>query len=133
MKDTLANSDINLFITDSAIRQIQLIEKNDYTLEGHSFRIKISGKGCDGFTYTTGFSQKQTDDLVIKRDVPLISYQLIILMDPFTAYYSQEVTVDYLLNPETNEEGFIITNAQQLEHRGKFFKDTSKLPPWASK
>ena len=131
MEKTLNASDIKLFVTDSAVRQIQLMQENDYTLSGHSFRIKIGGKGCGGFTYDTGFSELHPDDLVIKQNFPLINFELVILIDPFTAYYTQSSTLDYLLDPESNEEGFTLTNSADGAHKGKFFKDTTKLPPWA--
>ena len=51
MEKTITAQDIKIFVTDSAVRQIQLMQENDYTLEGHSFRIKIGGKGCEGFTH----------------------------------------------------------------------------------
>ncbi len=133
MEKTLLPSDIKLFVTDSAVRQIQLMQDNDYTLEGLHFRIKIGGKGCEGFTYDTGFSELHPDDLVIIQDYPLINFTLKVLIDPFTAYYTQEATLDYLLDISNNEEGFILTNAADGEHRGKFFKDETKLPPWARK
>jgi iron-sulfur cluster insertion protein len=133
MEEKITVKDINLFVTDSAVRQIQLMQANDYTLQGLQFRIKIGGKGCGGFTYDTGFSEKHPDDLVIERPFPFINFQLIILMDPFTAYYTQQATLDYLLDPQNNEEGFVLTNSQEENHRGKFFKDESKLPPWARK
>lgn len=123
--------EINLFITDSAIRQIQLMQENDYTLEGLLFRIKIGGKGCGGFTYETGFSEKHADDIVIEKNYPAINFQLKLLMDPFTAFYTSSATLDYLLDTGNNDEGFVITNADEGNHKGKFFKDTSKLPPWA--
>mgnify|MGYP006188456793 CR=1 FL=1 len=129
----LKASDIKIFVTDSAVRQIQLMQENDYTLEGLSFRIKIGGKGCGGFTYDTGFSELHPDDLVIKQSYSLINYDLTILMDPFTAFYTQELTLDYLLDTSNNEEGFIVNNAADGQHRGKFFKDDSRLPPWAKK
>lgn len=125
--------DIKLFITDSAIRQIQVMQENDYTLENLSFRIKIGGKGCGGFTYDTGFSERHSDDLILKKHYPVISYDLEVLMDPFTAYYTQELTLDYLLEVGSNEEGFVVNNAADGTHVGKFFKDESKLPPWARK
>ena len=131
MEKKLTASDIKLFLTDSAVRQIQLMLENDYTLEGHSFRIKIGGKGCEGFTYDTGFSELHADDLVIKQSFPLINFELTVLIDPFTAFYTQEVTLDYLLDTSNNDEGFIVNNAADGQHRGKFFKDESLLPPWA--
>ncbi len=129
----ITSDQINPFITDSAILQIKLISDNDYTLEGQYFRIKIGGKGCGGFTYDTGFSIPHPDDLVIKKFYPALNYELILLIDPFTAYYTQQFTLDYLLDPQSNEEGFVLVNAADGDHKGKFFKDTSKLPPWANK
>jgi Fe-S cluster assembly iron-binding protein IscA len=131
METTLRASDIQLLVSDSAVRQIQLMMENDYTLEGLLFRIKIGGKGCGGFTYDTGFSERHPDDLVIEQDYPLINFKLQVLMDPFTAFYTQRSTLDYLLDSQSNEEGFVLTNAADGEHKGKFFKDESKLPPWA--
>jgi Fe-S cluster assembly iron-binding protein IscA len=125
--------DIKIFVTDSAVRQIQVIQENDYTLKGLSFRIKIGGKGCEGFTYETGFSEKHPDDLEILTHYPLINFELKILMDPFTAFYTPELTLDYLLETNQNDEGFIVQNAADGQHRGKFFKDESRLPPWAKK
>ena len=133
MEKTISASDIKLFVTDSAVRQIQLMQDNDYTLEGLSFRIKIGGKGCEGFTYDTGFSEKHEDDLVIIQNYPLINFELTVLIDPFTAFYTQEATLDYLLDTTNNEEGFVVNNAADGQHRGKFFKDESRLPPWAKK
>jgi Fe-S cluster assembly iron-binding protein IscA len=133
MEKKLTASDIKLFVSDSAVRQIQLMQENDYTLEGLQFRIKIGGKGCGGFTYDTGFSERHADDLIIELNYPLIHFNLQILIDPFTAFYTQEATLDYLLDSQSNEEGFVLTNAADGEHKGKFFKDESKLPPWAKK
>lgn len=133
MEKTISASDIKLFVTDSAVRQIQVMQENDYTLEGMSFRIKIGGKGCEGFTYDTGFSELHADDLVVTLDFPIIKFKLTVLMDPFTAFYTQELTLDYLLDTTNNEEGFIVNNAADGQHRGKFFKDEGKLPPWAKK
>lgn len=133
MEKTLKASDIKLFVTDSAVRQIQVMQENDYTLEGLDFRIKIGGKGCEGFTYDTGFSERHPDDLVVIQKYPLIQFELTIVIDPFTAFYTQELELDYLLDTSNNEEGFIVKNAADGQHRGKFFKDENRLPPWAKK
>src|SRR6478735_2112092 len=118
MEKNLTVSDIELFVSDSAVRQIQLMQENDYTLEGMQFRIKIGGKGCGGFTYDTGFSERHEDDLVITKSYPLINFELNILIDPFTAFYTQKATLDYLLDSQSNEEGFVLTNAADGEHKG---------------
>jgi Fe-S cluster assembly iron-binding protein IscA len=131
MEKKITAQDIKLFVTDSAVRQIQLMEMNDYTLEGLTFRVKIGGKGCGGFTYDTGFSDADAEDLVMETHYPFINYTLKILIDPFTAFYTQEFSLDYLLDPTSNEEGFVITSSADGDHKGKFFKDKSKLPPWA--
>ena len=133
MENNLTAADISLLVTDSAVRQIQLMQEHDYTLEGLKFRIKIGGKGCGGFTYDTGFSESHADDLVIEKDYPIINFKLTVLIDPFTAFYTQNSTLDYLLDSQSNEEGFVVSNAADGEHKGKFFKDESKLPPWANK
>lgn len=124
---------MNVFVTDSAVKQIQLMMENDYTLEGLFFRVKIGGKGCEGFTYETGFSQINQNDLMIVKNYPIINFELNLLIDPFSAFYTQEFTLDYLLDTTNNEEGFIIKNAADGQHRGKFFKDEGRLPPWAKK
>lgn len=133
MENSITASDMNVFITDSAVRQIQLMMENDYTLQGLFFRVKIGGKGCEGFTYETGFSETHENDLMIVKNYPLINFELTLLIDPFSAFYTQEFTIDYLLDTTNNEEGFIIKNAADGQHRGKFFKDEGKLPPWAKK
>lgn len=115
--------DFNIEISQAALKQINLIRDNDYTLEGMEFRVKIGGKGCDGFTYDTGFSQPHTDD------VELLYQGTKVLLDPFTAYYCKEGSLDFLLNPKTNEDGFVFVNFKEEDYHGKFFKDESMAPP----
>lgn len=128
MKKNLIPENINIIITPSAAKQIKLISENDYTLEGQYLRIKISGKECDGFTYQIGFTHKEKDDHIIERNVD--SYQYHLLMDRFTAFYTQESTLDFI--QDEKKEGFVIINHQQKNHRGKFYKNESLLPPWES-
>jgi len=113
-------------LTDSAFMQIKLIQDNDFTLENHTFRLKIGGKGCDGFTYDTGFSQKVEDDVeleFINKNQPLK-----ILLDKFTAFYCKEGILDYYFIPHENEDGFFFTNKNEDKHHGKFFKDGVNIP-----
>lgn len=133
MDKQLTASDLNVFVTDSAIRQIQLMQENDYTLAGLSFRVKIGGKGCGGFTYEAGFTAPHEEDIVVVKHYKEIAFDLKLLIDPFTAFYTQSFTLDYLLDPASNEEGFIVQNAAEGSHKGKFFKDETRLPPWAKK
>jgi Fe-S cluster assembly iron-binding protein IscA len=120
----LTPQDIQLEITEAALQQIQLIKLHDYTLEGLDFRIKIGGKGCGGFTYSTGFSAPLADDL------KLIVQGTTILMDPFTAFYTKTGRLDYSFNAAADDEGFIVDNFAGDRYKGKFFKDQSMVPNW---
>jgi iron-sulfur cluster assembly accessory protein len=117
--------ELKLQVSDAAIQQIKLMLEHDYTLKGKIFRIKIGGKGCGGFTYQTGFSEADKDDLTV------VASEVIIHVDSFTAHYINGSTLDYQFDPKNHEDGFVITNPREKEFAGKFFKDTSKLPPWA--
>ena len=55
----------DIHLTERAISQIKLILENDYTLKGQSLRIHISGKECDGFTYSVGFQNPIENDLFV--------------------------------------------------------------------
>ena len=115
--------DFNLQLSRAAYNQIRLIKENDHTLSGLEFRLKIGGKGCDGFTYETGFSEPFADDIVLEFE------GLKVLLDPFTAHYCREGSLDFLLNPKTNEDGFVFVNFNEEQYHGKFFKDPSMAPP----
>lgn len=113
-----------LTLTEEAKAQLKLMLLNDYTLEGKKFRIQISGKGCDGFTYSAGFTPPHQDDFKILVD------DMEILVDLFSAFYLQETLVDYVFDFENGTEGFVISNQNQELYHGKFWKaDESKIPP----
>lgn len=118
---------IKIDLSAAAFEQILLIAENDYTLEGLTFRLKIDGKGCDGFTYATGFSEKDAEDkeLIYNHN----DREIIILIDPFTAFYCEQGNLDYLLIAKEGEEGFTFTNSNEHNYHGKFFKDGHLTPP----
>ncbi len=124
------NDDIKIDLTDSAFSQIKLIQSNDFTLEDHTFRLKIGGKGCDGFTYETGFSKPVSDDLLLSFTNK--DQKLDILLDAFSAFYCKEGILDYYFIPHENEDGFFFTNRNEHKHHGKFFKDGENVPPLPS-
>ena len=95
-------SEVQIQITKAAIDEIALISKNDFTVEGLTFRLKIDGKGCNGFDYATGFTEKQEDDLTYTYTLGEDSIS--ILLDKFTAFYSKEGTLDYLKDYQNNTE-----------------------------
>ncbi len=118
-----------IIFTEKAATELVLILENDFTLQGKYFRLLISGKGCDGFTYSCGFTDLHEDDFLIKIGAP-DNYDLHVLIDPFAAFYMQNISVDFVLDPYLNEEGFVITNLDQKNFQGKFFnKDGASLPP----
>jgi len=118
-----------IILTEMAALQIKLLLENQYQSPTQYFRIKIQGKGCDGFTYAAGLTPQDPDDF----EVTPSQKDLTILMDPFTAFYSKELSLDYFQDFESDLEGFLVTNLNQKEYQGKFWtKDPSKIPPLRS-
>ncbi len=128
MKDNQNQIEVSL----AALMQIKLILANDFTLKGKCFRLTIGGKGCDGFTYQTGFTDANEKDHVLIYTLPNDKELIEIHLDPFTFHYFKQGKIDYLLNTETNEEGFVVENYDQNKYHGKFFKDKSTLPDFDS-
>lgn len=125
-----SNTEYQINLTQAAFKQILLISENDYTLSNKLFRLKIGGKGCDGFTYETGFSDKLNDDICLEYH--LDHDCVTIILDTFTAYYCKEGQLDFLLNPKNNEDGFIFLNDNEHKYAGKFFRDESLVPDKSS-
>ncbi|MCO4792330.1 MAG: hypothetical protein KC493_01365 [Bacteriovoracaceae bacterium] len=116
-------------LTEKAKEELKLILENDHTLEGKWLRILVSGKGCDGFDYSVGFTEFQKDDFqtLINLKTEKETY---ILMDPFTAYYLQNSNIDYVQDFQNDLEGFVVKNLNQDEFTGKFWKTgPEKTPP----
>ena len=124
-----------IYITPKAHEQLRLIIENDFTLNGKYLRLLISGKGCEGFNYSVGFTDWNTDDMLIKAngsDNTPTDIQFV--MDPFTAFYLQKCSVDYVEDFANNNEGFIVANENQKTFSGKFWKkDEQKVPPTLSR
>lgn len=112
--------------TQMAISQLKLILENDYTLEDQFLRLMVATKGCDGFSYNVGFTERMQDDFL----VPVMNApELQVLVDPFAAYYTREMTVDYVQDFEENIEGFLVVNHHQTEFHGKFWRGKKELTP----
>ena len=117
----------NLKITQKAIDQIRLILKNDFTLTGKFLRIQITGKECDGFTYSVGFHNIHKDDC--KIPCPQLGENQFLIMDPFSSFYLQDYTLDFIQDYENDLEGFEVINHDQKEFQGKFWKkEPHKVP-----
>lgn len=117
----------HLEISKEALIQIYSIKNNDYTLAECEFRIRIDGKGCAGFTYDMGFSPMLSDDHCL--EIPTKTRDpLRVIMDPFTAHYVQTAHLDFKMNEDENDIGFVLTNFNEKTYEGKFFEDESLLP-----
>ncbi len=117
-----------VYFTERALDQLKLILENDFTLSGKYFRILVSGKGCDGFTYSAGFTDLKEDDFQVS--IENASEDIVILLDPFAAFYLQESSVDFIQDLVNDIEGFVITNHLQKKYAGKFWrKAPEKTPP----
>jgi len=120
-------STMALEMANEALQQIVLIQENDYTLEGMVFRVKVSGKGCHGFDYSCGFTEPLENDLVY--EFQFNDQQVAVHLDPFADFYLKNAKVDFSFNPKAAEDGFLVTNFDQKEFEGKFFKnDEAKVP-----
>ena len=116
-----------VLFTERAWSQLQLILDNDPTIDGSVFRIAIAGKECDGFTYEAGFTASRQDDFL--ASTPNIKRDIKIALDPFSAYYCSEVSVDFIQDFEQDAEGFVIVNPHQDKYFKKFWRQSPGLTP----
>ena len=49
---------------DGALKQAMLMQESDFTLKGHVLRVQITGKECDGFRYSIGFTRHDEEDFI---------------------------------------------------------------------
>lgn len=117
-----------IMFTERALAQLKLIIENDFTLAGKYFRIVVSGKGCEGFTYAAGFTDLNEDDFQVR--IANTQEEIYVVIDSFAAFYLQEASVDFVQDFEQDAEGFVIVNHSQSEFRGKFWRAApEKTPP----
>jgi len=117
-----------LRLTERARLQLQLILDNDFTLINKKLRILISGKECDGFTYSLGFTEEVQGDFVVPFENTLTDVEVYI--DPFSAHYIPAATIDFIQDFAQDAEGFVLINHQQKLHHGKFWQQAPHtIPP----
>jgi Fe-S cluster assembly iron-binding protein IscA len=119
----------NIQFTDRAFLQLKTIIENDFTLAGKYFRILISGKGCDGFTYSAGFTDLHIDDFEVKVINLEGDDELNIIIDPFAAFYLQNASVDFIQDFVLDTEGFVVVNHAQTDFHNKFFTTSPEKIP----
>ena len=117
-----------ILFTERALEQLKLIIDNDFTLAGKYFRVVVSGKGCEGFTYAAGFTDLQDDDFQVR--IANTTEEIYVVIDSFAAFYLQEASVDFIQDFNQDAEGFVITNHSQSDFKGKFWRTApEKTPP----
>ena len=118
-------------MTKVAYDQLHLIKKNDFTVHEKELRVAIKGKECDGFTYEVFFDEKKPNDIPIEFNKPEFGDEkIILLMDPFSAFYLSSFKVEYLFSPNEDIDGFTIINKNQEKQQGKFWvKKSGETPP----
>jgi len=112
-------------ISTNAASQIRLSKEHDPYHKNKEFRVHISGKGCDGFTYQTLFDFKKQDDV----EINVLIYNIKVIMSPFTAYYCQNIKIDFIQDFELDTEGFEVINLDQENFTGKFWRKNPELTP----
>ncbi|MDO9180992.1 MAG: hypothetical protein Q7U04_01225 [Bacteriovorax sp.] len=117
-----------IMFTERALAQLLLIIENDFTLAGKYFRIVVSGKGCEGFTYAAGFTDLNDDDFQVR--IANTEHEIYVVVDPFAGFYLQIASVDFIQDFNLDAEGFVIVNHAQSEFKGKFWRAApEKTPP----
>lgn len=110
----LSDNNYMITFTPNAVQELKNILANDFTLENQYFRLRIDNKGCAGFTYELGMSEKRSEDQEIDNEhlIPFI-------MDPFTMEYCQKGIIDFICDED--QEGFSFENLDQKKFHGKFW------------
>lgn len=88
-------------LTDSAIERIRnLLAAYDHAI---ALRIGIVGGGCSGFNYTFSFAETVEEGDYVHQDGGVI-----VLVDPMSIMYLEDVTVDYTI--DISGSMFVIDN-----------------------
>ena len=90
--------------TNSAIEKLETaIEPGDYV------RVGVVGGGCSGLSYTIEIEEgKKKDDIVLKAGNSENSSDVPVIMNPFSNFTLNEVTVDYV--ESLHQSGFKFDN-----------------------
>ena len=111
-----------IIFSNKAIQQLDLILQNDFTLKNKYLRFTISGKGCNGFEYSLGFTELHENDFMVK-----VKNKYQVIFDPFVSFYLNNVYIDYKEDFLNDKEGFIVKNIEEKKFHGKFWKQNKEL------
>ncbi len=98
-----SETNLNLSISEKAIRQFQNIMKSNGIPEGYSLRITVDGGKHEGITYRFGF-----DSSIKDSDILITKSGLNILIDPECAPLLTGTSIDF--NEEGCCGGFVFNN-----------------------
>jgi iron-sulfur cluster insertion protein len=94
-----------LNLTTKAIEKVKAFAAADAaTTANKGLRIFVQGGGCSGFQYGFAFDEKKDGDTVIETG------QVKVIVDPFSAPYLADSTVDYV--DDLRGSGFVVQNPQ---------------------
>ena len=79
---------MTIHLTSGAVKKIKAFAEKERDVEG--LRIYVEGGGCSGYQYGFSFDRTQEGDYVIAQD------QVKVFVDPFSAPYLNESTIDYV-------------------------------------
>ena len=101
---TSAQPEITMIITPAAGVEVKkFIDMEKVSTEEGGLRVGIQPGGCSGFKYTLLIEDKPAeDDLILDQD----GYRVFI--DPFSAQYVNNVTIDYVTSMQGS--GFTFKN-----------------------
>lgn len=100
MSDTVVKSPIN--ITESAIKQLRRIQREQELDEQYGLRVGVKGGGCSGFSYLLGFDVQSAQDEVYEL------HGMKILMEKAHGIYLVGMEIDW--HEGLNNRGFTFNN-----------------------
>lgn len=95
---------MELHLTEKAIDKVKNFSQSNPDAQGKLFRVYVQGGGCSGFQYGFAFDEKREDDHIIQAG------NLTVLLDPMSAPFIENATIDYEEN--FKGAGFVVKNPQ---------------------
>lgn len=97
------STQLEISISDKAIKQIKRIKSENDIPENHGLRISVKGGGCSGLTYNMNFDANKNDaDLVIEKD------NVKLFVDGKSLFYLSGTELDF--SDGLNGRGFVFNN-----------------------
>ena len=91
-----------LVLTDKAIDKVKYFAQSMPDSLNKPLRVFVQGGGCSGFQYGFTFDEKKDGDAVMEQG------GITVLVDPMSAQYLKDATVDYV--EDFRGAGFSVTN-----------------------